>query len=82
MTAVLSIMSGETGRHLLGPAAGGHLCRGTGSRLQHPCGQSNRSGEGIRIDGTAHQGETVISEEALPVFGYTWFKVERETLSS
>jgi len=76
MTALLSIMSGELGDIFwdLPPVAtyvaGFDL--GCSIHVANPTELAKEYALMARLS----RGETVISEEALPVFGYTWFKVE------
>ena len=76
MTALLSIMSGELGDIFwdLPPVvtyvAG--LDLGCSIHVANPTDLAKEYALMARLT----RGETVISEEALPVFGYTWFKVE------
>lgn len=75
MTALLSIMSGELGDIFwdLPPVvtyiAGFDL--GCSIHVANPTEAEKEYALMARLS----RGETVISEEALPVFGYTWFKV-------
>ncbi len=76
MTAVLSIMGGELGDIFwdLPPVvtyvAG--LDLGCSIHVANPTDLAKEYALMARLS----RGETVISEEALPVFGFTWFKVE------
>ena len=76
MTALLSVMSGELGDIFwdLPPVvtyvAG--LDLGCSIHVANPTDLAKE----YALMAQLTRGETVISEEALPVFGYTWFKVE------
>jgi len=76
MTALLSVMSGELGDIFwdLPPVvtyvAG--LDLGCSIHVANPTDLAKE----YALMAQLTRGETVINEEALPVFGYTWFKVE------
>lgn len=76
MTALLSIMSGELGDIFwdLPPVATyvAGLDLGCSIHVANPTDLAKEYALMARLS----RGETVISEEALPVFGNTWFRVE------
>jgi hypothetical protein len=76
MTALLSIMSGELGDIFwdLPPVVTYVAGLDLGCSI-HVANTTDLAKE-YALMARLTRGETVINEEALPVFGYTWFKVE------